>query len=87
MYPKQERDWEMVANCLHWEGKHYEKAVRYQFETRLLADGFGDLTRKKPHYTKDTWESMLWDWSHVRDSSHAAIAKMADYLRSKGFED
>lgn len=42
---------------------------------RGLADGFGPLDESMPGYT-----SMLWDWSHVRDSSPAAFVRMYDYL-------
>lgn len=47
-----------------------------QAQVRMLADGFGSLQG-----TADTPDvrvaDLLWDWSHVRDSSPEAVAAMA----------
>lgn len=44
-----------------------------QYAVRKLADGFGaGLTNP----------DLLWDWSHVRDSSDAAFVRMALRIRS-----
>jgi len=69
-------DWQLVVEFLHHNGKHRDLLNdRLQGHIRLLADGFGDLrgARFAPE--------LLWDWSHVRDSSPAAVKRMADKIR------
>jgi len=71
-------DFDLVVDCTHYSGK--TKLPR-DIENKLwaMADGFGECDID---YIANTLE---WDWSHIRDSSSAAVVKMANFLREKGF--
>ena len=61
-----------IHSCLHYSGENYAKLTdQQQVAARRLADGFGAGV---------TDPDLLWDWSHVRDSSDEAIRLMAGYL-------
>ena len=49
----------------------------HERDVRVLADGFGPDVDD----TDEEGREMLWDWSHVRDSSPRAWAAMADKVR------
>ena len=68
--------WQIVAMCLHHNGQLHArtKELRADQSARTLADGFG------PGVTDP---DLLWDWSHVRDSSPSAIQAMAEHLCSR----
>lgn len=73
-------DWKLVFSFAHYSGENRSLLSGAQArELRLLADGFGDL-RSCSHPERDV---MLSDWSHVRDSSDAAVARMAAWLRRR----
>jgi nucleoside-diphosphate-sugar epimerase len=66
-------DSDLVVNYMHYRGKNNTDLTEEQHvEVRRLANGFG------PEPTVE----MFWDWSHVRDSSDAAIKAMANKIRS-----
>ena len=72
---KIERAWNYIVSHLHHNGKRRNVlAVNDHYEVRSLADGYGGGT---------TNPTLIWDWSHVRDSSDEAILKMATALRKK----
>lgn len=73
--------WDLVVSCLHHKGSKYSDLSPEQQQTvRRAADGFGAV------YGFDNESlDMLWDWSHVRDSTNEAIEKMAKLLRAWGF--
>jgi hypothetical protein len=66
-------NWDLVVSYLHWGGAN-EKALTtaQQREVRLLGDGFGKGM---------TEADIIWDWSHVRDSSSEAVDAMAAKIR------
>lgn len=71
-------DWKVVVACLHYSGEFHDSlSNRDHARVRELGDGYGSLRGPKTEAILD----MLWDWSHVRDSSPEAVAKMAAALR------
>lgn len=75
-----ERTRARVVECLHDKGARYGSiGLAEQEMTRGLADGFGPLDP-----TADDYRQMLWDWSHVRDSSPAGFQRMFNYLEALG---
>lgn len=61
-----------IHSCLHHSGENYAKLTKqHQVAARRLADGFGKGV---------TDPDLLWDWSHVRDSSDGALRDVAEYL-------
>jgi len=68
-----ETDWTVVVAYLHWNGTHSKVlTTRQQGQVRMLADGFGKGV---------TDPDLVWDWSHVRDSSESAITAMANKIK------
>lgn len=66
---------EAVISCLSYTGDRYDKLTGGQhLAARTLADGFGRSANPE----------ILWDWSHVRDSSPSAVAAMYAYLKREG---
>jgi hypothetical protein len=74
-------DWKIVVAALHYSSETALPA-RTQVSVRELGDGFGSLRGPKTEAVLD----MLWDWSHVRDSSPEAVAKMAGMIRRLAHE-
>lgn len=73
-------DWDLVVNCTNYSGKHTANLPHpVACGVWCLADGFGTCSVE---YIANV---LCWDWSHIRDSSSAAIANMANYLRANGF--
>ncbi len=69
-------DWDLVVACLHHTGDlRTGLCISDEILVRRQADGLGE--RLKPAHG-------LMDWSHVRDSSDGAIARMAQLLRACG---
>ena len=64
---------------LNGNGDHSEiLPQKLQYKIRMnLADGFGKIDSDHEDFL-----SMLWDWSHVRDSSDEAIEKIAQAIRN-----
>lgn len=61
-----------VVSCLHDRGERFAWWSTYdQRRVRAHADGFGK---------RDMDDPVLWDWSHVRDSSAAALCDVAVVL-------
>lgn len=72
-------DWLVVCDTLSYKGsmrRLFTDKEREQIQT--LADGFGKIDASTPGYAE-----MIWDWSHVRDSSDAAVQAMAAEIRSR----
>ena len=68
---------EYVVSFLHFTGENrnyisdaVNANVRYQY-----ANGFGNLSES--NHDVETIKDMLWDWSHVRDSSDESFLAMA----------
>ena len=68
---------EYVVSFLHFTGENRNNIsdavnanVRYKY-----ANGFGNLSES--NHDVETIKDMLWDWSHVRDSSDEAFLAMA----------
>lgn len=68
-------DWALVVKYMRGEGR---KALPIGVENKLwtMADGFGPGL-----HISVICNQLEWDWSHIRDSSGAAVTRMADYLR------
>jgi len=70
-------DRSLVVACLHHSGEMRDHLTAEQAQTvRRAADGFGLITGRDSASL-----DILWDWSHVRDSSPKAMARMALVLR------
>jgi hypothetical protein len=69
-----------VVSFLHYTGentKHINNTI--DADVRFLhADGFGNLSEQ--NHDRETITEMLFDWSHVRDSSDEAFEAMANAL-------
>jgi len=75
-------DWDLVVRFLGY-GSDYSRLMTGAEKdvVRYLADGFGTLTAEDAVETAEH-QDLLRDWSHVRDSSPAAVARMAAAIRS-----
>lgn len=72
-------DWTLVVACLHYDGAARGMLTeRDKVRAIELADGFGRMTEAQLREL-----DVLWDWSHVRDSTAPAIAAIAAFLRSR----
>lgn len=70
---RNKEEWDLVVQHLHYTGDHYGTLTDAQHRrVRRLGDGFGAGV---------TDPDMLYDWSHIRDSSPAAVTAMADAIR------
>ncbi len=69
-----------VVSFLHYTGentKHINNTI--DADARYLhADGFGNLSES--NHDVETIKEMLFDWSHVRDSSDEAFEAMAEFI-------
>jgi len=73
-------DWDLVVACLSTSGDFRDAfSPREQGRIRELADGFGNVRSLPAHQRFD----LVWDWSHVRDSSDEAVTKMAGVIKAK----
>ena len=71
-------DWKLVFSFAHYSGTYWNLLEpRERRALRMEADGFGSLRG----YRGKGKETMLADWSHVRDSSPEAVARMAKWVR------
>ena len=71
-------DLTFIYHYLNFNGDHASVLPQsFQYSLRLnFANGFGKIDPGM-----DQFQEMLWDWSHVRDSSEEAIEKIADKIR------
>lgn len=60
-------EWDYVVQRL---GSQATLTVVEQRKVRCYADGFGRISERE-------MPEAFWDWSHVRDSSDAAVVRMA----------
>lgn len=68
-----ESDWKLIVKFLHYNGAFHSLMTADEAAViRQLGDGFGPGI-KDP--------DLIWDWSHVRDSSEQAVKAMADMIR------
>jgi hypothetical protein len=74
-------DWTLVLDFTRGDRRRLLSAPEAR-ELRLLADGFGDL-RGVDSAECAAHQDLLWDWSHVRDSSDAAVARMSAWIRAR----
>ena len=74
-------DWDLVVRFLG--DATYRKLMTGAEKDviRTLADGYGTLTLEDAGETPEH-QDLLRDWSHVRDSSPAAVARMAAAIRA-----
>lgn len=76
-----DEDRELVIAYLHHSGSQSDLLPEgIAWEVYCLADGFG---RREPDELAGI--NGGWDWSHVRDSSPEAFARMAACLRGHGY--
>lgn len=81
--PQSAEDLKAVAKYLHGGGEFADTLSDEQsWELYCMADGFGRRTPDELRGINDGW-----DWSHVRDSSPAALAairaRLEEMLRSR----
>lgn len=70
--PTRSTEWAIVCACLSHTGKAHDAVDTIaQLGARRLCDGFGEACSN---------HELLWDWSHVRDSTELAIARAARFL-------
>ena len=70
-------DFDLVVACLHHSGELAGKLSDREQETvRLAADGFPMVAELGSEFS-----DLIWEWSHIRDSSDKAISRMADLCR------
>jgi len=71
---------EFVMDYLHTTGKKYDTLTSEQDShiRYFLADGFGNLSEQD--LDQEMIQDMMWDWSHVRDSSDGAFEQIKKYL-------
>jgi hypothetical protein len=71
--PNPTTDWHFCVSYLHWSGLNNKVlTAKQQQEVRKLGDGFGKGI---------TDPNLIWDWSHVRDSSPEAVTAMANKIK------
>lgn len=76
-----DEDRKLVVAYLHAAGSRNDVLSDAEtWELYCLADGFGKRTPEELEEINGGW-----DWSHVRDSSPEAFAKMAAWLRDRGY--
>jgi hypothetical protein len=80
MTAAEKKAWNTVADHMHYSGKHVDvldDATKYKLRLHF-GNGFGNLAGCDDANVAD----MVWDWSHVRDSSMNAIVRMADAIET-----
>lgn len=69
------KEWMLVFSFLHYKGEHYRALTAKELmQVWALGDGFGQLDYIELN-------KIEWDWSHVRDSSPAAVVAMGQKIR------
>lgn len=66
--------WNLLVATLSPTKSEIKLPVGIDRHARTLCDGFGNVPDSDPH-------GVLYDWSHVRDSSDEAIERAAAYVR------
>lgn len=82
-------DWNLVVAYMARDGEHYAVLKHDEaLEVFLDGDGFGDLRAARSQHDPNEGEAdalegvvVNRDWSHIRDSSPAAVKRMADRIR------
>ena len=74
------RDWDLVVKYARGSGEG-QLTDSQHWTLYCHADGFGDLL-DEPGILAEINDG--YDWSHIRDSSGSAVARMANLLRSWG---
>ena len=72
-----------VMSFLHHTGENTAQHISNQQEVDIRfyhADGFGNLSEKTNNTDSELLKDMLFDWSHVRDSSDEAFLAMASAI-------
>lgn len=71
-------DWALCEDYLHRNGRKFNGALSTikRLELVVHGDGYGKMSRDE---IIDA--DLVWDWSHVRDSSDEAIHAMAEAIR------
>lgn len=71
-----------VMSFLHHTGENTEHINNQQeVDIRFYhADGFGNLSEKTNNTDSELLKDMLFDWSHIRDSSDEAFLAMASAI-------
>ena len=77
-------DLEFISHYFKDGGTHlipidfqYKFQIEFQYKMRLnYANGFGRIDP-----SMENFHDMIWDWSHIRDSSDEAIANIAEGIR------
>ena len=74
---------DFVMTYLHSTGEKYDTLTSKQ-ETDIryfLANGFGNLSEQD--LDQEMIQDMMWDWSHVRDSSDCAFEQIKKYIQTR----
>lgn len=70
-------DFDLLVACLHHSGELSGKlSAREQETVRLAGNGFPMVNELGSGFS-----DLIWEWSHVRDSSEKAIGRMAEICR------
>lgn len=71
-------DWEVIVAALYHLPRCRQLTLSEcdEIKVRELGDGYGQMTWEQLHEL-----DILWDWSHIRDSSSSAIKAMAQKIR------
>lgn len=77
-----EEDWQLiVAHCAPGADSSLMSTSRQESLRIFDADGFGNLWTTDGQQAVARDPQMLWDWSHIRDSSEPAKRRMASRIR------
>jgi hypothetical protein len=73
-----------VMSFLHYTGENTKHITEKQATDIKFyhADGFGNLSEKTNNTDSELLKDMLFDWSHVRDSSDEAFLAMAKAINN-----
>lgn len=70
-------DFLLVHAFLYHGGEHRDYLTESEHDRLMeMCDGYGSMTRAQLRRRE-----LIWDWSHVRDSSTEAIARVATEIR------
>ena len=75
-----EKDWNLLVACLSPTKRTTKVPESVEKAARMECDGFGSL--KHCGLSSVQVLDLMWDWSHVRDSSPSAISSAAKVLRT-----
>ena len=75
-------DWELLVAALGPTKSIFQLTTKDDERARVLCDGFGRMSAAQLRELEATF-----DWSHVRDSTPAAIAEAATFIRDKALRN